>query len=112
MAKLRRSGRIRMARQLYVTFRRLQASPSLQRQAIPDILRGVVPQDEQATVPAPNASQDSNLMAGATTAYLVIRRDDGFGDVFPLVSGQNYTLGRSAQNNVVLKDDLCSREHA
>jgi Nif-specific regulatory protein len=51
-------------------------------------------------------------MAGNTTAYLVIRRDDGFGDVFPLVSGQSYTLGRSAQNNVVLKDDLCSREHA
>src|SRR5690242_5415061 len=51
-------------------------------------------------------------MAGGTTAYLVVRREDGFGDVFPLVSGQNYTLGRSAQNNVVLKDDLCSRDHA
>jgi Nif-specific regulatory protein len=51
-------------------------------------------------------------MASGTTAYLVVRRDDGFGDVFPLVPGQSYTLGRAATNNIVLKDDLCSREHA
>jgi transcriptional regulator with GAF, ATPase, and Fis domain len=50
-------------------------------------------------------------MAGAT-AYLVIRREDGFGDVFPLVPGQRYTIGRATTNNIVLKDDLCSREHA
>lgn len=46
------------------------------------------------------------------TAYLVVRRDDGFGDVFQLTSGQRYTLGRAATNRIVLKDDLCSREHA
>jgi Nif-specific regulatory protein len=51
-------------------------------------------------------------MATGTTAYLVVRRDDGFGDVFPLVPGQSYTLGRAATNNIILKDDLCSREHA
>jgi Nif-specific regulatory protein len=45
-------------------------------------------------------------------AYLVVRRDDGFGDVFPLVPGQSYTLGRAATNSIVLKDDLCSRDHA
>src|SRR5262249_18609519 len=39
-------------------------------------------------------------------------RDDGFGDVLPLVPGQNFTLGRAATNNVVLKDDRCSRDHA
>ncbi len=51
-------------------------------------------------------------MSAGTTAYLVVRRDDGFGDVFPLVAGQSYTLGRATTNRIVLKDDLCSREHA
>jgi hypothetical protein len=51
-------------------------------------------------------------MSAGTTAYLVVRREDGFGDVFPLVAGQTYTLGRATTNRIVLKDDLCSREHA
>ncbi len=51
-------------------------------------------------------------MATPATAYLVVRRDDGFGDVFPLTSGERYTLGRATTNRIVLKDDLCSREHA
>src|SRR5579871_3798892 len=51
-------------------------------------------------------------MATGATAYLVVRRDDGFGDVFPLTAGQRHTLGRAATNRIVLKDDLCSREHA
>jgi Nif-specific regulatory protein len=57
-------------------------------------------------------SRVANIMPAGTTAYLVVRRDDGFGDVFPLVPGQSYTLGRSATNSIVLKDDLCSRDHA
>src|SRR5215471_14661882 len=51
-------------------------------------------------------------MPAAAAAYLVIRRDDGYGEVFPLTVGQRYTLGRAATNRIVLKDDLCSREHA
>ena len=51
-------------------------------------------------------------MSAGTTAYLVVRRDDGFGDVFPLATGQTYTMGRATTNRIVLKDDLCSREHA
>src|SRR5260370_41880229 len=51
-------------------------------------------------------------MPAGATAYLVIRRDEGFGDVFPLTPGQRYTLGRAATNRIVLKDDMCSREHA
>jgi Nif-specific regulatory protein len=46
------------------------------------------------------------------SAYLVARRDDGFGDVYPLHAGTRYTLGRAPTNRVVLRDDLCSREHA
>src|SRR5581483_645054 len=45
-------------------------------------------------------------------AYLVIRHEDGYGEVFPLQQGQRYTLGRANTNRIVLKDDLCSREHA
>ena len=51
-------------------------------------------------------------MPAAATAYLVVKRDDGFGDVFQLVAGQRYTMGRATSNRIVLKDDLCSREHA
>jgi len=51
-------------------------------------------------------------MAAAATAYLVTRLEDGFGDVFPLQEGQRFTLGRANTNRVVLKDELCSREHA
>jgi transcriptional regulator with GAF, ATPase, and Fis domain len=51
-------------------------------------------------------------MAQPPSAFLVARRDDGFGDVYPLHSGTRYTLGRAPTNRVVLRDDLCSREHA
>src|SRR5439155_8411467 len=51
-------------------------------------------------------------MTAARGAYLVVRRDDGFGDVFPLTAGQRYTVGRAPTSRIVLKDDLCSREHA
>jgi Nif-specific regulatory protein len=51
-------------------------------------------------------------MATGTTAYLVVRREDGFGDVFPLDPAQNYSMGRATTSTIVLKDDLCSREHA
>jgi Nif-specific regulatory protein len=51
-------------------------------------------------------------MPEGAVAYLVVRRDDGFGDVFPLTEGHRFTLGRAATNRIVLKDELCSREHA
>src|SRR6516225_7461123 len=51
-------------------------------------------------------------MPPGTTAFLVVRRNDGFGDVFPLSAGQRYTLGRATTNRIILKDELCSREHA
>ena len=51
-------------------------------------------------------------MAQPASAFLVVRRDDGFGDVSPLHDGARYTLGRAPTNRVVLRDDLCSREHA
>src|SRR3954462_4081544 len=51
-------------------------------------------------------------MAGDASAYLVVRRDDGYGDVYPLVIGQRVTLGRASTNRIVVKDEVCSREHA
>jgi Nif-specific regulatory protein len=51
-------------------------------------------------------------MEAGTGPYLVVRRDDGYGDVIALVAGQRCTLGRANTNRVVLKDELCSREHA
>lgn len=51
-------------------------------------------------------------MAAPTAAYLVAKRDDGFGDVHPLQRGVTYGVGRSPKNRIVLPDDLCSRDHA
>src|SRR3954471_1959568 len=51
-------------------------------------------------------------MPGEAAAFLVVRREDGFGEVYPLVAGQHCTLGRAPTNRIVLKDDRCSREHA
>jgi transcriptional regulator with GAF, ATPase, and Fis domain len=51
-------------------------------------------------------------MAATAGAYLVVRLDEGFGDVFPLQQGQRFALGRANTNRIVLKDELCSREHA
>src|SRR5262245_319490 len=51
-------------------------------------------------------------MPAPATAYLVVRREDGFGDVYPLIAGQRFTLGRAPTSRIVLKDELCSREHA
>src|ERR1700679_1551340 len=51
-------------------------------------------------------------MSAGASAYLVIRRDDGFGEVYPLIEGQRCALGRANTNSIVVKDDLCSREHA
>jgi Nif-specific regulatory protein len=51
-------------------------------------------------------------MAAPTAAFLVAKRDDGFGDVFPLQRGVTYGVGRSPKNRIALPDDLCSRDHA
>lgn len=51
-------------------------------------------------------------MSQAASGFLVVRRDDGFGDVYPLQDGNRYTMGRAPDNRIVLKDDLCSRRHA
>lgn len=51
-------------------------------------------------------------MPAPTTAYLVAKHRDGFGDVYPLKQGVVYRVGRSPKNLIYLADDLCSREHA
>jgi Nif-specific regulatory protein len=51
-------------------------------------------------------------MSTLARAYVVVRRDDGYGDVFPLQEGTRHRLGRAPSNKIVIKDDLCSREHA
>ncbi len=45
-------------------------------------------------------------------AYLVIREGGNWTDVFRLVPGQSVTVGRAPTNQIVLKDERCSRSHA
>src|SRR5262249_10365694 len=45
-------------------------------------------------------------------AYLVARQGEMQGDFWSLEPGQKVTLGRSPENRIVLRDDLCSRQHA
>jgi transcriptional regulator with GAF, ATPase, and Fis domain len=52
------------------------------------------------------------MTSSGTGPYLVTRRDDGYGDVLPLIVGERFTLGRANTNRIVLKDELASRDHA
>lgn len=45
-------------------------------------------------------------------AYLVIREGSKWTDVFRLVPGQVITIGRAPTNQIIIKDDRCSRSHA
>ncbi len=45
-------------------------------------------------------------------AYLVIREGTKWTDVFRLVPGRTATIGRAATNQIVIKDERCSRYHA
>ena len=45
-------------------------------------------------------------------AYLVIREGSKWTDVFRLVEGESVTVGRAPTNQIVVKDDRCSRNHA
>jgi Nif-specific regulatory protein len=47
----------------------------------------------------------------AELAYLVIREGGKWSDVFRLIPGQAATIGRAPTNQIVLKDDRCSRNH-
>ena len=47
----------------------------------------------------------------AELAYLVIREGTKWSDVFRLVPGQSITVGRAPTNQIVLKDERCSRTH-
>ena len=51
-------------------------------------------------------------MPADPTAFLVLKRADGFGEVVPLVDGRQYTVGRATDSDLTLRDDLCSRRHA
>ena len=45
-------------------------------------------------------------------AYLVIREGTKWTDVFRLTPGRTVTVGRTATNQIAIKDDRCSRYHA
>ena len=45
-------------------------------------------------------------------AYLVIREGSKWTDVFRLTPGRTVTIGRAATNQIVIKDERCSRNHA
>src|SRR6516162_4967323 len=45
-------------------------------------------------------------------AYLVIREGSKWTDVFRLMPGQTVTIGRAPTNQIVIKDERCSRAHA
>ncbi len=54
----------------------------------------------------------SHVEPHPTLAYLVIREGTKWTDVFRLVPGQAATIGRAPTNQIVIKDERCSRGHA
>lgn len=53
---------------------------------------------------------DSNSGKG-DVAYLVVREGRTWRDVFRLVPGQVTTVGRAPTNRIVIRDEICSRNH-
>lgn len=47
----------------------------------------------------------------ARDAYLVVREGDSWRDIFRLSPAQVMTVGRATTNRIVLRDELCSRNH-
>ncbi len=47
----------------------------------------------------------------AEVAYLVVRDGDKWKDVFRLTPGQVTTVGRAPTNRIVVRDEMCSRNH-
>jgi transcriptional regulator with GAF, ATPase, and Fis domain len=45
-------------------------------------------------------------------AYLVIREGSKWSDVFRLIPGRKFTIGRASTNPIVVKNERCSRNHA
>ena len=55
---------------------------------------------------------ESKTRSVANIAYLVIREGKKWSDVFRLMPGRTVTIGRSPNNQIVIKDDQASRQHA
>ncbi len=53
-----------------------------------------------------------NRLGQDMLAYLVIREGTKWTDVFRLIPGQAVTIGRAPTNQIVIKDERCSRAHA
>ncbi|MGH7127269.1 MAG: sigma 54-interacting transcriptional regulator, partial [Planctomycetaceae bacterium] len=56
----------------------------------------------------PSSSAQSS---GDSAAYLIVRDGRTWRDVFRLAPGQVTTIGRAPTNRVVLRDEICSRNH-
>jgi transcriptional regulator with GAF, ATPase, and Fis domain len=52
------------------------------------------------------------LVFAVMIAYLVIREGSKWTDVFRLTPGRTVTIGRATTNQIVIKDERCSRHHA
>ena len=53
----------------------------------------------------------SSVVEGSQIAYLVLREGNRWRDVFRLTPGQVTTVGRAPTNRIVLRDEICSRNH-
>ena len=54
----------------------------------------------------------NNKAKNGELAYLVIRDGKKWSDVFRLIPGRTVTIGRSPTNQIVIKEDQASRQHA
>src|SRR5687768_4764312 len=54
----------------------------------------------------------SELATENSLAYLVIREGAKWTDVFRLLPGRTVTIGRASTNQIVIKDERASRNHA
>ena len=67
---------------------------------------------EQVTFRGSMVTPAKNNQPDGAFAYLVIRDGKNWSDVFRLTAGRTVTIGRSPTNQIVIKEDQASRNHA
>ena len=58
-----------------------------------------------------DSQQAAGSVATSEVAYIVVRDGNKWRDVFRLTPGQVTTIGRAATNRIVIRDEICSRNH-
>lgn len=77
----------------------------------PPVRSGLEERPPESAGPEGESTIDLDPDRESSTAYLVVRDGNTWRDVFRLTPGQVTTIGRAPTNRIVIRDEVCSRNH-